>query len=328
MPADAPAALRDLEKIGARPRPGAYETYWHFVNERLKIYMGRYRGDPAPWSDDPILQTFKFTNVFRASDRVTQYLIKDICYSGEVGPDLAFQIAAFRTFSRIETWEHLKEVLGGPPRISNLEDGSLEDALTAMRDRGEKLYTGAFILCANDAYGRRIKHLNHLELFRAMFLTGDLYRRVVEAGSLGEVYDALHVYPLMGDFMSYQTAIDLNYSELIDFSENEFTKAGPGAVRGINKVFELERKASPEAVINWIVENQEAEMKRLGHDFDGLHGRPLQAIDAQNCFCESDKYLRVSMPELQSARKKIKAKFAVNTTRIPYFYPPKWGLDY
>jgi alpha-glutamyl/putrescinyl thymine pyrophosphorylase clade 1 len=45
------------------------------------------------------------------------------------------------------------------------------------------------------------------------------------------VYDLLHGYPLMGDFMSYQTTIDLNYSGPLEFSENEFTQAGPGALR-------------------------------------------------------------------------------------------------
>ena len=56
--------------------------------------------------------------------------------------------------------------------------------------------------------------------------------------SLREVYEQLHGYPLMGDFMSYQTTIDLNYSALIEFSENEFARAGPGALRGIKKVFQ------------------------------------------------------------------------------------------
>jgi effector-binding domain-containing protein len=100
-----------------------------------------------------------------------------------------------------------------------------------------RLYTGAFILCATDAYGQKLKHLNHVELFRHMFLTEDLGKRLLDAQSLHEVYDLLHGFPLMGDFMSYQTTIDLNYSNLINFSENDFTQAGPGALRGIKICF-------------------------------------------------------------------------------------------
>lgn len=66
-----------------------------------------------------------------------------------------------------------------------------------------------------------------------MFLTGRLGEKLLAARSLRKVYNLLHEYPLMGDFMSYQVAIDLNYSDLVNFSENEFTQAGPGALRGI-----------------------------------------------------------------------------------------------
>src|SRR5439155_14795223 len=115
-------------------------------------------------------------------------------------------------------------VLGRYPTLDDLADGSLTAALDHARAGNGGLYTGAFILCATDAYGQSLKHLNHIELFRHMFLDDALAKQVMVARSLREVYDLLHRYPLMGDFMSYQTAIDLNYSELVNFSENEFTQ--------------------------------------------------------------------------------------------------------
>lgn len=309
------------------PREGVYEYYWHFVGERQRIFEKRAAGEPGPWSDDPIFETYKFCNVFRAADRVSQYMIKDVCYGGATGEDLAFQITAFRTFSRIETWQQLTADLGHAPTIDDLANGDFEDALTAQKDAKQKLYTGSFILCANNAFGRGIKHLNHVELFKAMFLEGDLYDRTVKAGSLEEVYDVLHAYPLMGNFMSYQTATDLNYSELTDFDENSFTKAGPGALRGIAKVFESTKGMTPEDVIMWMVDNQEEEMAKLGIEFNGLYGRRLQAIDAQNVFCETDKYCRQAVPELASNRTRIKTRFAVTPSKIDYFFPPKWGIN-
>lgn len=309
------------------PRDGVYEHYWHFVGERQQIFEKRAKGEPGPWTSDPILSRYKFCNVYRAADRVSQYMINEVCYGGAAGEDLAFQIVAFRTFSRIETWEEVKDQLGHAPTVDDLSSGRFEEALTGIRNEGRKLYTGSFILCANDAYGRSIKHLNHVELFKGMFLHGDLYDRTVEAESLREVYDALHKYPLMGDFMSYQVAIDLNYSTLIDFSENDFTKAGPGALRGIAKVFEGTAGWSPEQVIMWMVDNQESEMSRLGIPFNGLYGRPMHAIDCQNVFCETDKYLREAAPSLASNRTRIKTKFSATPAPIAYGFPPKWGIN-
>ena len=311
-----------------RPRQVAFDTYWRFAAERQLIFQARAKGSDAPWTADPILQTFKFCNVYRAADRVSQYLIREICYGqDEVDPaDLVFQIMAFRTFSKPATWEAIRSFLGRSPKIEDLETGALESALDHIKAKEGGLYTGAFILCATDAYGRRTKHLNHVELFKDMFLANDLATDVRNATSLQAVYNLLHAYPLMGDFMSYQVAIDLNYSELTSFSENDFTRPGPGAVRGIKKVFEDTGVMTQEEVIMWMVENQQANFDRLELDFQGLWGRPLHAIDVQNLFCETDKYLRVAMPELSSARSRIKSKFTPTREAIAYFFPPKWGL--
>lgn len=318
-----------MNKRPPTPRKGIYELYWKFASERQKIFEARLRGGPGPWTDDPILETYKFCNVFRAADRVSQYMIHDVVYRKEVSlpEDRLFQIVAFRTFSRIEMWERLVEILGRAPIIQDLVNGSFEGALDRIRDEGGKLYTGAFILCATDAYGRKLKHLNHVALFTDMFVEKKLSAKLLAARSLKEVYDLLHEFPLMGDFMSYQTAIDLNYSEYINFSENDFTQAGPGALRGMKKVFEDFGDYSPSELIMWMVEHQEEEFKRLGLQFNGLFGRRLHAIDAQGLFCETDKYCREAAPELQSARTRIKTRFAPEKAPIDYFFPPKWQLD-
>lgn len=161
-----------------------------------------------------------------------------------------------------------------------------------------------------------------------MFLVDDLAGKLLVAKSLREVYNLLHAYPLMGDFMSYQTAIDLNYSDLIDFDENDFVQPGPGALRGIKKCFEDLGDYTPAEVIMYMVKNQHKEFKRLGLSFNGLFGRPLHAIDCQGLFCETDKYTRVAAPELTSARTRIKTKFSQSSDQLNLFFPPKWKLHY
>lgn len=311
------------------PRPGIYELYWYFANERQAIFERRIRGEPGPWTDDPILQTYKFCNVYRAADRVSQYLIRHVAYHDElVTPaDRLFQIVAFRTFSRPEMWESLRRALGHYPRLSDLGDGRLGAALDALKASGDKLYTGAFILCAADAYGQGGKHRNHVELFRHMFLQDRLAERLLAATSLRQIYELLHAYPLMGDFMSYQIAIDLNYSDLINFDENDFVQAGPGALRGLRKAFLSLGDYSPQEAIMWMVQSQRQEFTRLGYDFHSLRGRPLHAIDCQGLFCELDKYCRQAVPELASTRTHIKARFTPASETLHLFFPPKWGIN-
>jgi alpha-glutamyl/putrescinyl thymine pyrophosphorylase clade 1 len=316
-------------KRAPRPRQGIYEYYWQFASERQRVFELRVGGEPGPWTGDPILQEYKFCNVFRAADRVSQYMIREVCYHTEPCSleDRLFQIVAFRTFSKIETWRGVRSILGRYPTLDDLGDGRFSAALEHVKREHGRLYTGAFILCATDAYGKALKHLNHVELFRHMFLQEGFGRRLLAAGSLREVYNLLHDYPLMGDFMSYQTAIDLNYSNLLNFSENEFTQAGPGALRGIKKCFEDLGDYTPAEVIMWMVEHQEVEFARLGLPFNGLWGRRLQAIDCQGLFCETDKYCREAAPDLASTRKRIKTRFSATPEPIKLFFPPKWGIN-
>lgn len=75
---------------------------------------------------------------------------------------------------------------------------------------------------------------------------------------------------------------------------------------------------------------QEQEFERLGLNFKGLFGRPLQPIDCQNLFCEISKYTRISHPDVAgpSGRTRIKQMYrrASRSEEAPFF-PPKWGLQ-
>jgi hypothetical protein len=312
------------------PRQDIYDLYWYFASERQQIFYKRLAGDPGPWTDDPILQKYKFCNVFRATDRVSQYMIRDVCYHTEscTDADRLFQIVAFRLFSKIETWDSVRDFLGHNPTINDLIDGSFTKALEHANSTNDGLYTNAFILCATNTYGQPRKYLTHVELLRDMFVNHNLGDQLLAAKSLKEIYDLLHAFPLMGDFMSYQIAIDLNYSALINFSENSFTQPGPGAIRGIKKVFKSLGDYTPAEAILWMVERQDDEFARLNLPPANLFGRKLQAIDCQNLFCETDKYCREAVPELVSSRTKIKATYTAPKPMKKLFLPPKWNIRY
>lgn len=307
-------------------REHVYRAYWQFAAERQRIFLRRAAGEPGPWTDDPILREYKFCNSYRASDRVSQFLIRDVIYGGDFSEDdTLMRIVLFRLFSKIETWVALEGELG-PITRATLRGERLGRALDRMRADGP-IYTSAFILCANKAFGHDRKYLNHIDLVRSMFRRGELATAVARAASLADVYKALLGYPLLGPFMAYQLAIDINYAPLVDFSEDQFTVPGPGAERGIRKVFPSARRRDMARIISWMTENQEPEAARIGLSLPTLFGRRLYAIDCQNLFCELDKYARVAFPELASNRQRIKSLFRPAGALPVLFYPPKWGLN-
>jgi hypothetical protein len=317
-----------LSKSPPKPRFPIYDLYWTFAARRQQIFERRAAGCMPPWTDDPILRRYKFCNVYRAADRVSQYLIRQVAYRkpADTARDRLFQIVAFRTFSNVATWEGLIRKLNHSPTLSDLRDGAFENALDTVKRENGGLYTGAFILCATKAFGFDEKHKNHVALFKHMFLINNAAERILGAPTLQAIVRLLETFPLTGPFMSYQIAIDINYSSLVDFSENDYTQAGPGALRGIRKAFRDCADYSPSDIIRWMVERQKEEFSRRELDFKGLWGRPLHAIDCQGLFCELDKYCREAAPELQSARTRIKALFQPSSDPIEYQFPPKWGL--
>src|SRR3990167_1629488 len=93
-------------RIMTKPTPSiVYDAYWYLAAERQNIFFKRLNDDFGPWTYDPILQKHKFTNAYRASDRVSQYLIKNVIYKGSQEPnEVFFRIILFKLFNKIETW--------------------------------------------------------------------------------------------------------------------------------------------------------------------------------------------------------------------------------
>jgi len=176
--------------------------------------------------------------------------------------------------------------------------------------------------------GHRRKHENHLALLEYMMRTG-APRQVARAKSLKSVFETLRAYPSLGDFLAFQFAIDLNYSDVIDFQEADFVVAGPGARSGIRKCFRDTASLDDADVIRIVAERAEWEFAHRGISFRTLWGRPLQLIDCQNLFCEVDKYARVVHPDVTGhpTRSRIKQRFFARKAAPPQWYPPKWGLS-
>ena len=306
-----------------------FDSYWKFAAERLAMYERRLGGKASPWTDDPVLRSFRFTNTYRAADRVSQYLIAEVQYGegrSQNPAELFFRTLLFKLFNKIETWQRLERELG-PLSWQSADFDSISRILSGAIARGERIYSAAYIMPA-PRYGHERKHDNHLALLREMMLCG-LPAHVERASSLSEVYDLIKPYPGLGPFLAFQYSIDLNYSAMLSFSESDFVVAGPGALDGISKCFSNTEDFRPEDIIYCMADMQEGEFRRLGLDFKGLFGRPLMPIDCQNLFCEISKYARVAHPEVAGIanRTRIKQSYEAPRAHLPRpTFPPRWNL--
>lgn len=303
-----------------------FDTYWRFASERQDIFMRRVLGTASPWTEDPILDRYRFTNAYRASDRVSQYLIRHVIYEGsQKAEEVFFRTMLFKLFNKIETWEILYSRLGALT-WKEFSFDAYANVLDDLLEEGKRIYSAAYIM-PSPAFGSPRKHRNHLRLLEHMMADG-APKKMAKASSLRGAFELLRSYPSLGDFLAFQFAIDINYSELTDFSEMEFVVAGPGARDGISKCFSDTAGLGYAEIIQVMSERADEEFKRLGLEFQRLWGRDLQLIDCQNVFCEVSKYARVAHPgiEGESGRNRIKQKYTPRDAPIPQWYPPKWGI--
>ncbi len=308
-----------------------FDTYWRFAVKRQNIFLEKLIDKPKPWTKDPILSSYKFTNAYRASDRTSQYLIRNVIYREDLPSDpeeVFFRIMLFKLFNKIETWQLMEKELGSIT-FGTYNFDEYDKVLSNALERGQRIYSAAYIMpSAVKTFGYSRKHRNHFSLLERMMFD-ELPKKLVDAPNMHVGFDLLREYPSIGNFLAYQFITDINYSEITDFSEMSFVVPGPGALDGIRKCFtDLGGLTEPE-IIKLMADIQISEFKRLGLDFKTLFGRNLQLIDCQNLFCEVDKYSRVRHPEVSgiSGRTRIKQKYCLEKKGFEYWYPPKWKIN-
>ena len=302
----------------------AFDCFWEYASERQQIYLRRLAGLAPPWTDDPILAEYRFTNVYRASDRVSQYLINQVQSKGDSSWKEVFtRTLVFKLFNRISTWELLKENLNAITSEMVLKR-RLEPVLAQASERKLAIYNPAYIMPPPQDFNGP-KFARHLKLVRIL-IRDKTHLKIQKAKNLQEAFKILRSYSSFGDFLAYQLIIDLNYSRHLRFQESEFVVAGPGARRGIQKTFLSRAGLSDSQLILWTAKRQDKEFERRELAWSRINNRPLQLIDIQNIFCELDKYTRLALPDLSVgvAGKRPKQRYKPIPLKITARFPSKW----
>ncbi len=240
------------------PRPSpVFDTYWQFAAERQSIFHARTAGKSAPWTDDPVLKEHKFTNAYRASDRASQYLIRNVIYAGEHDWEFTLlRILLFKIFNKPTTWELLQSQVGeisaarfSPDRVNRV--------LAQAIERGASIYSGAYIMPSGPISIRQPrKHMMHLTLL-ASIVRGTLARDLQAAKSMEMAYHLFLGVPSFGPFLAFQFLVDANYSPFLIFSAMDFVVPGPGARDGIRKCFIDLGDYDVADTIRWVTDRQE-----------------------------------------------------------------------
>jgi hypothetical protein len=99
-------------------------------------------------TEDEVIRTYKFTNVYRCCDRVSQYLIRKVIYAEKFNTKDSFlRIIFFKLFNKIETWELLEQKFG----VISEENFCLKkykQFLDVEMNNGRVLYSNAYMMAS------------------------------------------------------------------------------------------------------------------------------------------------------------------------------------
>lgn len=253
------------------------------------MYLRRMEGQPPPWTDDPILRDYRFTNVYREDDKVTVWIRENWRAPHADDPDLWFAMCVARLLNRPDTLE----AIGYPvPWKSTTHSYDVKFARTLLdrKRRGEKIFNAAYIVSTNGIMIDKLAYVKDHVLEPLWFARDRLRPR--EGDTLCSYHMTLGQMQGFGSFMTGQVIADIKYHRPLIAAQDwhTFACSGPGSRRGLNYVLGRDRKA-PWTEEEWRLEAGRLR-ERLVPMFEHAQMPRPHGQDVQNLLCEYSKMHR------------------------------------
>ena len=289
----------------------------HFAFQRQEIYLHKLAGDPVPELNDPILRGCRFTNVYRAADRVSQYLIREVHPTARNAKLAFYQTILFKIYNNPDTWEYWKSLGMDDPYYWDLDYAISKIPASPFRGAYMNSLPGD-VQGYQRPYGEGAAAIRALQMVDQM-LAWEIPELVAECRHSREIYHILRGCSNIGPFLGYQLTTDLGYSQYFKHTEDQFVVAGPGSEKGVQAARTI-AAGEPEDIIREVQQNWLGLMAAEGLPWRNLFGREPQLIDVQNVFCEYFKFYRAK------TQGRMPRRFQSEGPVIQPVWPEKWGI--
>ena len=265
---------------------GRLELFTHYINEREAVRKAKESRMPFPWTDDPIIRDYRFTNVRRTDDTVSKWYIENIATNNDLTLyDKIANAILFRCYNKPQTSLIVQQPITD---WTNAHLFAIELEANKVLDvfgDNYKQYGSAYFQSGLKGAWKREGHstLRMLDLMKSV-VEDCLIEKIMYNPSPLLVFETINAINGIGSFLAYQVWVDLTYIPEYALNEDDFTVAGPGCRLGIDMLTEDRDGMTHEEVIFHIRDNQHA----LDLDIDFQ----LTVMDIENIFCEFSKYTK------------------------------------
>ncbi|MBE5074230.1 hypothetical protein IM511_07915 [Erythrobacteraceae bacterium E2-1 Yellow Sea] len=272
-------------------KASSVEGFFEFMTKREQLRIVKEADSPWPWSTDPILNEYKFTNVKREDDRTTRWMRAN--WTGPHGNrpagEIIFNCALFRYFGTTE----FAEALGWQ------ETWSPDLCVALAKERsanGLRVFTGAYIIPTLGHRGPKSEAVAFLILTPLWAARERLASIAMSTQSWEQVAAEMRTLPGFGGtgFMTKEALQDVMQTPVLSgaIDRNSWCPAGPGARRGLNRIYQrpVEQHVREAQLLKEIMEL----FDKANSVMPGFMPA-LELHDIQFQLCEYDKYERVRL---------------------------------
>ena len=269
-----------------------YEYLIEFVNERELIRKNKEAGI-QPYTQNEILNKYRFCNVRRKDDRVTRWLLQHY-YTNNIG-DVWFKAMIARLINWPPTLKYLLEKDAIPHRVEEFDVDYFIECLEKLKEKNIKMFSSAYVVYPTRLEGTKSQNMS-THIIAPLSKKAEDIRAAIEANSIELVTDTLATCFGIKTFIAGQVSADLTYimGQLLTAKDlYTYAPKGPGSQRGLNRLHERYLRAT-------FIKNQFTDELIDARDRLITSNRELEDLtlhDVQNVMCEFDKYLRVKFNE-------------------------------
>ena len=205
------------------------EEYFASARERYSIMLRRRGKDDKPWTEDPVFQNWRFCNVFREDDKVTEWIRLNVREPLVGSPQIITAMAACRIFNRLSTLEKLK-------KADLFFDWDGEYAREILLDV-RPIVGAAYVVKTPDGKNKLDGCIEMITAFDRDAI--DVFTRLgagADPLTLEAAWEAIQMFPCIGRFMAYEIVSDLRHTHVLEDAPDVNTWAcpGPGCCRGLS----------------------------------------------------------------------------------------------
>lgn len=279
-----------IEEVSELP---VKERFFYWIKERTNIKHKKDLGLPKPWTNDVILQSYRFCNVRRMDDKVSHWLSKNWYEPYFDHKNILAAVALARFINQVESLSFV-----GFPLKWDTE--KIKSRMRKYRDDPSSptsIFSAAYMVRGGDAGGEKISDV--VDRYVNPLIVNNI-KSQLDRDCMEESHSILQNCYGFGSFNAGQVVADLRWAmEGGWLDAKHWAPVGPGSSRGMQRLQGIDVKASRQSRM---VKQEEFieflhELMKEGNKRKDIKNLPvvsiMEAQDWQNCLCEFDKYERV-----------------------------------